>query len=214
MLQHLRKYSNPIHLSQDPSAFELALAEVDWESASVVGIIVNFVCRNLLWGTWVTHHFYAIVKGRDTLKSAEDAPGAERGGVPASEGENRSVEDGGGGGGVGLGGGESDGEEGGGGCFKRLSPGKRRAKMAARSRDGGGGGSGDGEEKLEGATRAVWYSLDSRLLKPQRLGRRRGLLAHLAWEVREHHGHVFVVGKGIEARDERSDDDGTNLPGV
>ncbi|CAM9993864.1 unnamed protein product, partial [Ectocarpus sp. 4 AP-2014] len=49
-----------------------------------------------------------------------------------------------------------------------------------------------------GAGGAAWYSLDSRIPKPQRLGGTRDLVKHLAWEVREHHGHVFVVGEGVE----------------
>lgn len=175
---------------------------------------MNFVCRNLLWGTWVTHHFYAIVKGPDTPERAKGAPEAEGGSVSAATGEARSIEDGGGGG--------SDEEERG-GCFKRLSPVKRRAKYGAPGRDGGGEGASDGggggggvEEGAEGTTGAVWFSLDSRLPKPQRLGGKRGLLAHLAWEVREHHGHVFVVGKGLPAEEEReySDDRAQNLAAV
>lgn len=184
-----------------------------------MGIIVNFVCRNLFWGTWVTHHFYAIVKGPDTLEGAKGAPGAGGGGVSGSEGEARSIEDGGSGG-VGQGGGES-GEEEGESRFKRLGPASRRAKQETQNRDGsgegvsdGGGGGGGGKEGSERATGLVWYSLDSRLPKPQRLGGRRGLMAHLAWEVREHHGHVFVVRKGLEAEDDCSDDRGQNLASV
>lgn len=196
-----------------------------------MGIIVNFVCRNLLWGAWVTHHFYAIVKGPpDKLLDGADEGGAP--GSPAEEGGSRggAALEGGGAGGVSVEDGRSvgrgsDGGRGGRGdcddkegksssCFERLSPGSRRAKRRAQSRDGGGrGGSGstspsagtgggDGDERgveAMAAAGTVWYSLDSRLSKPQRLGGTRGLLAHLSWEVREHHGHVFVVGNGVEA---------------
>lgn len=62
----------------------------------------------------------------------------------------------------------------------------------------GGGSSGEGSA-LGGQ---VWYSLDSRIPKPQRFGGTSGLVAHLAWEVREHHGHVFVVEDGGEGADD------------
>lgn len=208
--------------SQDSHAFERELGEVDWDSPSVKGIIVNFVCRNILWGTWVTHHFYAIVKGPDAPERAKgaDAPaGAGGGSVSASERRGApSIEDGSGSSGVGR---EPEGDEGdeegeGSGCFKRLSPIKRRVKQEGKSRVGCGEGvpdSGDNEEEGAemAATEGGWYSLDSRLPKPQRLGGTRGLLAHLAWEVREHHGHVFVVDKGLEAADGCGDDLGQEL---
>lgn len=62
------------------------------------------------------------------------------------------------------------------------------------------GGGEDDEERIINGT--VWYSLDSRLPKPLRLGGTSGLMAHLSSEIREHHGHVFVVGNGVEEAQE------------
>ncbi|CAN0394532.1 unnamed protein product, partial [Ectocarpus fasciculatus] len=206
---------------QDPSAFELALARVNWDSASIRGVIVNFVCRSLLWGSWVTHHFYAIVKGKgpgDDDDDDDDGVSPARGGegglqTAAAEGgggTTRHLECGAGGV-VGTGenadGGREgdDGEET--GCLEKLSPLRRRGKNnRARNRNSSDQGSccaasgtGAGSDGGGATGGAAWYSLDSRIPKPQRLGGTRGLVEHLAWEVREHHGHVFVIGGGAEA---------------
>lgn len=54
---------------QDPDAFAVGLGNVD--ANTVKGIVVNFVSRTLLWGAWVNHHFYAIVREPDTLSTGD-----------------------------------------------------------------------------------------------------------------------------------------------
>lgn len=56
---------------------------------------------------------------------------------------------------------------------------------------------GGGRVRTSGAT-MLWYSLDSRLSVPQRLGGTAELLQHLLWEARDHKGHIFVVSHGRE----------------
>lgn len=95
----------------------------------------------------------------------------------------------------------------------------RRKRQSTPLGDGRGAFGHEGESVIgalgsEGADEAteregaVWYSLDSRLPRPQRLGGKGGLVAHLSWEARENHGHVFVVC------DERDEDDKTRLSAV
>lgn len=166
------------------------------------GIIVNFVCRNLLWGAWVSHHFYAIVKGPATLGVSDAATGT--GGEPTAEVT-----------GAGGGAGERASEKVDEMTRACLGQAPRRSAGLANERPRqwagtgrGNGGSAAAPENDTGgnSNEAVgrkagtheWYSLDSRLPKPRRLGGAEGLMAHLAWEVREHHGHVFVVCDGRE----------------
>ncbi|CAN0370149.1 unnamed protein product [Ectocarpus sp. 6 AP-2014] len=210
-LRECRVSLHVVFNAKAPSAFELALARVDWDSASIRGVIVNFVCRSLLWGSWVTHHFYAIVKAKgpgdgDDGLSPGDGEGAPQAATSGGGGATRHLERGGVGVGVGVGTGASaDGEREGNageqtGCFEKLSPSRRRGKdnrARTRNRSSSNQGSCCGSNG-GGAGGAAWYSLDSRIPKPQRLGGTRGLVEHLAWEVREHHGHVFVVGEGAE----------------
>lgn len=203
-----------IYHHQDPSAFELALAEAALEDPSVRGIIVNFVCRTLLWGAWVSHHFYAIVKGPAMLVGASDAAAA---GTRAEEGEEATAEVVAGEAARGSAG-EGASEEGDSATRACLGrPTRRSARLASEpqrpSPDAGLGNrggvaaaaqaaeaGGDSGEATTGrkAGAQEWYSLDSRLQKPKRLGGAASLMAHLAWEVREHHGHVFVVCDGRE----------------
>lgn len=166
------------------------------------GIIVNFVCRSLLWGTWVSHHFYAIVKGPATLGVSDAATG--------TAGE-ATAEVAGAGGGAGERASEKDDK------MTRTCLGRAPRRSAGlvnewphQSADAGRGNGGSaatlenntGRNYNEAVGRKSgtheWYSLDSRLPKPRRLGGAEGLMAHLAWEVRENHGHVFVVCDGRE----------------
>ncbi|CAM9345964.1 unnamed protein product [Ectocarpus sp. 12 AP-2014] len=210
-LRECRVSLHVVFNAKDPSAFELALARVDWDSASIRGVIVNFVCRSLLWGSWVTHHFYAIVKAKGPGDGDDGlSPGGGEGGAqnaPAGGGGSTKHLECGGGGGVGTGA-SADGDREGDageqtGCSEKLSPSRRRGKYnqaQTRNRTSSNQGSCCGSDGggAGGAGGAAWYSLDSRIPEPQRLGGTRGLVEHLAWEVREHHGHVFVVGEGAE----------------
>lgn len=155
--------------------------QADLESSSIRGIIVNFVCRSLLWGTWVFHHFYAIVKGPDKL---EEECGQQNASV-AKKGGRRGCKD------------LTVGEGGGGG-----------SRPVDHSGGHDGGGEGVGGKTNNGGT--VWYCLDSTLRKPLRLGGTSGLMAHLSSEVREHHGHVFVVDDGVEGAPEATRADAHN----
>lgn len=177
---------------------------MDWDSASIRGVIVNFVCRSLLWGSWVTHHFYAIVKakgpGDDGCDDGLSPGGGEGGPQTAAAGGGRgatsNLECGTGASADGEFQGDAGEET---GCFEKLSPSRRRGKdnrARTRNRTSSNQGSCCDSEGVGGGL--AWYSLDSRIPKPQRLGGRRGLVEHLAWEVREHHGHVFVVDDGVE----------------
>lgn len=68
---------------------------------------------------------------------------------------------------------------------------------------GGGGGKGGGEGKTISGD-YVWYSLDSMLRAPKRIGSKAQLLEHLLREAREHNGHVFIVSQ--EESQGRDDD--------
>lgn len=185
---------------QDPSAFELALAEAALDAPSVVGIIVNFVCKKLLWGAWVSNHFYAIIKG-PAKTGARSATSAKMG---LHVKEASTVED-------------NTAVSGHCGCsdeaassktteaamtMQTLSTGQEHLPHPALRRQQQPGdiltthsssnGMSDDSGRYTGVERK-WFSLDSRLKAPQRLGETPDLLAHLAQEVREHHGHVFVV---------------------
>lgn len=119
------------------------------------------------------HHFYAIVKGPDKLAQGDhrkDASAANKGG----RGESKD-----------LTGGQGEGGRG-----------SRRPVGHSGGHDAGGGEGGGGRTNNNGGT--VWYSLDSTLRKPLRLGGTSGLMAHLSSEVRDHHGHVFIVDDGVE----------------
>eukprot|EP00904_Undaria_pinnatifida_P006346 jgi/Undpi1/2841/HiC_scaffold_14.g06218.m1 len=193
---------------KNPEAFKLALTEAVSSSPSPRGIIVNYVSQRRLWGAWVNHHFYAIVRAPDNLNADKNISSTTNSGnarcwglgkihsggegaastSPARKKSSREVDIGhrgdegdiSGGGGderTGSGGGGGDGSWGGG-----------------EVGNGGGGRDGCGERLAP----PVWYSFDSNLGEPRRLGGTRGLLAHLAREVRDNNGHVFVVHDGLE----------------
>lgn len=92
-------------------------------------------------------------------------------------------------------------------CLGRSRQSLRLATQREHAAGEGGNGCASGSNSGDRRGARAWYSLDSGLRVPKRLGATNGLMAHLAWEVREHHGHVFVVCDGLE---EDGNDDSTD----
>ncbi|CAM9377505.1 unnamed protein product [Laminaria digitata] len=208
-LRQCRVSLHAVFNPKNPEAFELALTEAVSSSPSPRGIIVNYVSQRRLWGAWVNHHFYAIISlggggiGGDGGGGGVDGGvsggvggggGGGGGGIDDGDGDGGGGSGGGGGDSGGVGGGDSGGDDGGGcsggvGCGGGGHPQNHECIESAVSVGGDGGG----------VAPPAWYSLDSSLVQPKRLGGTRGLLAHLLREVRENNGHVFVVHDGLEA---------------